>query len=102
MDARHWLRNNGYADVAATIDEIMLEWSLAGKKTRRNWWDTLAGGKDGRALCVAGRRFPILKAVQKRQGKAITRNSQSRKRKEKAPPRVQQNRWHQLTIDFSA
>nr|VFJ88766.1 MAG: hypothetical protein BECKH772A_GA0070896_100113 [Candidatus Kentron sp. H]VFJ90327.1 MAG: hypothetical protein BECKH772B_GA0070898_100095 [Candidatus Kentron sp. H]VFJ97001.1 MAG: hypothetical protein BECKH772C_GA0070978_100103 [Candidatus Kentron sp. H] len=43
-DARQWLRDNGYVDVADTIDALMDDWRQQGKKTRRNWWDVLAGG----------------------------------------------------------
>jgi hypothetical protein len=34
--ARRWLRENGYAEVAVMIDEVMDEWKASGKKTRRN------------------------------------------------------------------
>ena len=93
MDARRWLRKNKYEDIADMIDEIMVDWRMAGKRTRRNWWDILAGGQNGQPRSVAGTRFPVLKAAQERQGKAITRNSLSRKRREEAPSIVPQNRW---------
>ena len=32
MDARQWLRANGYDDIADMIDEIISEWQAAGKK----------------------------------------------------------------------
>ncbi len=86
--ARTWLRANGYEDVADQIDAILEEWRLAGKKTRRNWWDILAGDKHGKARKVAGREFPVLRAVQVRQGRPVTKNAISRSRGEKAPPVV--------------
>jgi hypothetical protein len=46
----------------------MVEWKQNGKKARRNWWDILAGGKDGKELVVAGRKFPILKTIRLRKG----------------------------------
>jgi hypothetical protein len=30
------------------IDAVMRRWEEEGKNTRRNWWDTLSGGADGR------------------------------------------------------
>lgn len=65
--ARRWLRTHGYAEVANLIDEIESEWKAAGKTTRRNWWDVLAGDKKGRPCKVAGRVFPILVSAQKRE-----------------------------------
>lgn len=66
-DARVWLRENRHEDIADLIDEIMVEWKNAGKNTRRNWWDILAGDKDGNPRIVAGRKFPVLKEAQIRQ-----------------------------------
>ena len=93
MDARVWLRDNGYDDIADMIDEIMREWKDDGKKTRRNWWDILAGGKKGQQVTVAGRRFPVLKAAQIRQGMPVTKASIRKKRNEHAPPVQVQERW---------
>ncbi len=93
MDARVWLRDNGYEEVADMIDEIMCEWKDEGKKTRRNWWDVLAGGKNGQQVTVAGRKFPVLKAVQIRQRKPVTKASIRKKRSEHAPPMQEQERW---------
>lgn len=91
--ARVWLRANGYGDVADLIDEVMEEWRRAGKKTRRNWWDVLAGGKDGRPCVIAGRVFPVLMAAQRRQGKPITENAICRKEEENPPPIRRTGRW---------
>ena len=96
MEARRWLRENNYDDIVSMIDEIMDTWRLAGKKTRRNWWDILAGGKNGQPLSVGGREFPVLKAAQVRQGRVVTKNSVWRKRREEAPPIVPQNRWENI------
>ena len=75
LTVRQWLRQNGYIHVADMIDEIMAEWSQQGKKTRRNWWDVLAGGKNGKPRTIAGRKFPVLRAAQARQNKPLTQNS---------------------------
>ena len=80
---RKWLRINGYDDVANMIDEIIEEWRNQGKKTRRNWWDVLAGDKQGRPRIIAGREFPILKVAQLRQGLPATENAISRSIDEK-------------------
>jgi hypothetical protein len=93
MDARRWLRANGYDDVADMINEVMSEWRAAGKKTRRNWWDVLAGGKNGRPSNREGRTFPVLRAAQLRQGKPVTKNAICRNPEEEAPPIVVSGRW---------
>lgn len=54
--AREWLRDNGYADIAGDIDEVIAVWRAAGKTTRRDWWDVLAGGADGTPRRVGGPR----------------------------------------------
>lgn len=73
--ARVWLRANGYPEVAALIEEITTEWARRGKRTRRNWWEVLAGGAHGRPRQVAGRPFPVLKEAQLRQGLPLTVNA---------------------------
>ena len=82
-DARVWLRENGYGDVADEIDAIMDEWKSAGNRTRRNWWDILAGGVGGKPRTVAGRTFPVLRVAQVRQGVTVTKNAIQRKRGER-------------------
>jgi DNA adenine methylase len=71
-DARAWLRNHGYPHVAGLIDGVMADWTRAGKRTRRNWWDVLAGDRRGRPRRVGGVAFPVLAAAQKRQGRPVT------------------------------
>lgn len=92
-DARVWLRENGYADVADLIDETMAVWGATGKQTRRNWWWVLAGSKDGRPRVIGGRVFPVLKAARARQGLPVTSNAISRNDSEKAPPVRPNGRW---------
>lgn len=92
-DARVWLRDNGYSDVADLIDAMLERWAKANKATRRNWWDTLAGGKGGRRYTVEGREFPVLASAQRRQGKPVTANAIQRNRTEKPPPVRELARW---------
>lgn len=93
MDTRHWLRANGYDDIADMIDEIMHEWQAAGKKTRRNWWDVLAGRKNGAPCVREGREFPVLRAAQLRQGKPVTENAVCRNVEEEIPIIIVSGRW---------
>ena len=65
-DARIWLRANGHADIADKIDAIMEKWRERGVKTRRNWWDALAGDPDGNPRKVGGVAFPVLAAARRR------------------------------------
>lgn len=71
-DIRIWLKDNKYEDIAALIDEIMAEMKRRQVKTRRNWWEVLAGDNKGRPRTVYGKEFPILKAAQIRKGIKIT------------------------------
>ncbi|MBV7329226.1 hypothetical protein KFU94_13445 [Chloroflexi bacterium TSY] len=92
-DARVWLRANGYENIAIMIDEIMNEWERKGVRTRRNWWDILAGGKNGKPKTVAGKTFLVLKTAQIRAGKEPTANSICNKEQEVAPSIRITNRW---------
>ena len=65
VTTRGWLRQNGYEDVVELIDEVVATLAARGSKERRNWWDVLAGGKDGRPSVVAGREFPVLCVAQR-------------------------------------
>ena len=89
---REWLRANGYADVAEAVDGVMTEWRLAGKKTRRDWWEILAGDKNGKPRVAGGVTFPVLKAAQVREGRPNPQGV-TRRRGEKAPPKLPTNRW---------
>ena len=93
MNARDWLRANGYGDVANLIDEVINEWQTQGKKTRRNWWAVLAGGKNGKPSIRATRTFPVLRAAQIRQGKPVTDNAICRNPEEDIPPIISSGRW---------
>ena len=93
MFVKQWLSENDYQDVAALIDEVETAWKSQGKRTRRNWWEILAGTKDGKPRVVAGRTFPILRAAQLRQGLKETPNALCRNRKEPIPPLLVPGRW---------
>jgi hypothetical protein len=92
MVSKSWLLTD-YADAVALIDRIEAENRAAGKKTRRNWWDTLAGGIDGRPYTVNGIEFPVLRAAQIRQGKPVTPNAICRNPDEVPPDVIATNRW---------
>jgi hypothetical protein len=95
MDARKWLRANGYIDEANLIDEIMAEWRKSGNGTRRNWWDKLAGRANGEACIVGDRKIPVLRAAQIRQGKTVTANAICNNENEEIPPKRSTGRWKQ-------
>lgn len=69
-DVRTWLRRNGHAEVARQIDDLVAAWARGGKRTRRNWWDVLAGGSRGRPRRVGGVTFPVLAEAAARQANA--------------------------------
>lgn len=93
MTARNWLAANSYGDVAALIDEANARIEAKGKKSRRNWWDTLAGGANGAPLTREGITFPVLRVAQLRQGKPQTENAICRNEAEVPPPVVSTERW---------
>lgn len=90
---RQWLIDNDYNDIAELIDEVTAEWDRKGKKTRRNWWEVLAGDRNGKPRVVDGREFPVLRAARLRQGLLDAKGSLSRNGLESTPPFVGQLRW---------
>lgn len=97
-DARVWLRANGYSDIADRIDRVMMRWRAEDKRTRRNWWQILAGDKDGNPRVAGGERFPVLRAARIRQGlnpdvpNAICRNVNERPPPVRITPRWRRKR----------
>jgi DNA adenine methylase len=85
-DVRAWLLQNGHEKIAAQIDQLERQWRAAGKKTRRNWWEVLAGNKRGLSCKVDGVAFPVLKAAQSRQKRSVTQAAPA-VRRAKATPR---------------
>lgn len=75
------------------IDEVMAQWKVEGKGTRRNWWDILAGNSKGKPYRQAGRQFPILRAAQIRKGLPVTSNALCRNENEVPPPISPSGRW---------
>lgn len=92
-DLRQWLRDSGYDQIADSIDGIIEKWKVEGKRTRRNWWEILAGGKSGRPRTIDGIVFPVLKAAQERQRVPITANALSRSGEKAPPPVLESGRW---------
>ena len=93
MTARDWLRENGYGDVAELIDRVIAEIAASGSRQRRNWWDTLAGGREGAPISVNGHEFPVLRVAQIRQGRHITPTAICRNLNEQPPDVVATKRW---------
>jgi len=93
MTCRDWLKINGYADVVQLIDNAIAKLAIRGSKQRRNWWDILSGGVDGRPCIREGIEFPVLWVAQVRQGKPITKNAIARKNREVPPDIVATARW---------
>ena len=88
-----WLKANGYTEVADQISAKKQKWADQGVKTRRNWWEVLAGDKNGNPRIIDGERFPVLAAAQKRQGKPVTENALQRSDAEDAPSIKENTRW---------
>jgi hypothetical protein len=93
MTCRDWLKINGYEDVGRLIDNAITKMAIRGSKQRRNWWDILSGGADGRPCVREGIEFPVLREAQIRQGKPITKNAIARNGREQPPDMVATGRW---------
>jgi hypothetical protein len=91
--ARRWLLDNGYEDVAKLIDQVIEAWKAEGNGTRRNWWEVLAGHKDGKPSVIHGITFPVLLSARLRQGLPVTIGCLRRSKKERIPPVRKQARW---------
>ena len=92
-DARVWLRGNGYGDIADQIESVMQRWRAEGKRTRRNWWEILAGHIDGQPRVAGGVTFPVLHAARRRQGLPNVATALCRSPSEQAPPVRVSARW---------
>ena len=95
MLAREWLIQNNYRDIADLIEEVVAEWKAQDKRTRRNWWEILAGDAHGNPRTVTGKTFPVLRAAQIRQGVPVSSAAICRNPKEEIPPIRVTARWPQ-------
>lgn len=93
MTCREWLRVNGYEDVVELIDQATARMAARGSKQRRNWWDILSGGEDGKSCVREGIEFPVLRVAQVRQGKLVTPNAIARDKGELPPDVRKTGRW---------
>lgn len=92
MNTRQWLLENGYSDIVDLIDQVAEQWKTSGSRTRRNWWEILAGGYKGRPRTVGGITFPVLVAAQKQQGRPVTPNAIQRSADEVMPEKIYHGR----------
>jgi len=93
VDARTWLRANGYADVADQIDAVIAQWHAQRKRTRRNWWEILAGDQEGNQRMAGGHIFPILRTARIRQRMPDVPDALCRNPAEQPPPLRVTGRW---------
>ena len=93
MDARTWLRANGYQDIAERIDRLIAQWKADNKKTRRDWWLILAGSPRGNPSHAGGKPWPMIAAFRKRQGYPVHSDAIERSPHELAPNVFAQKRW---------
>lgn len=91
--AREWLSTNDYPDVLRKIARVTEKWAKAGKKTRRNWWDVLAGTEDGKPITIEGVTFPVLLAARQRKNWAATPDCLRRGANETPLAIVEKGRW---------
>ena len=97
VSIRKWLNQNNYQDIAECIDSVMDGWLKKGTRTRRSWWDVLAGGKDGKPRTIEGVAFPVLRAAQLRKGVPVTTNAICRDKDETFPAIRYNGRWASIS-----
>jgi hypothetical protein len=93
ITARQWLIERGFHSEAGKIAEIEKEWRDAGKRTRRNWYEILAGDISGNPRVVAGRTFVVIAEIRARQKLECSAVAVSAGRGKRVPKPVAQNRW---------
>jgi len=93
MTCREWLLANGYVDVAAVIDQVLVIIEAKRGKTRRNWWDDLAGKPGGDPRFREGIELPVLRVAQIRQGVPVTPHAICRNENEQPPDVRKTARW---------
>jgi hypothetical protein len=99
VTAHAWLLQNKYEDVAAKIDQVEARWRLQSKKTRRNWWDVLAGSKNGTPKRIEGVTFPVLRTARLRKGWPATDGCICRNLREGIPLILPQARWLNRSVE---
>jgi hypothetical protein len=102
MTCRTWCVENSYPNCVALMDKADALIAAKGRKSRRNWWDTLAGGVDGKPSVREGIEFPVLRAAQIRQGKPITANALCHNENEQVPPVLVTKRWPRRRLPSKA
>jgi hypothetical protein len=98
VSAIEWLRENRYDQLAARIEEKEAAWKAAGKATRRDWWQVLAGDKQGKERTAGGEQWPIIAAAREREGLPPVKGA-LRKRKETPVPPKSVGRWKPASND---
>jgi hypothetical protein len=93
QNIRQWLNENNYGDIVNLIEQVMDAWKKKRTKTRRNWWDVLAGHKNGTPRTIEGVTFPVLKAAQIRKDFEVTNSAICRNEKEIFPGILNSGRW---------
>lgn len=92
MRCKDWLRTD-YEDVVELIDQAEAKMRARGSKQRRNWWEVLAGGSNGRPGVREGIEFPVLRCAQIHESREVTPNAICRNPNEQQPPPRQTGRW---------
>ncbi len=93
MDAARKFIDAHYPAAGRLIADVIDSNTRRAVKTRRNWWDALAGGTDGKPVTVAGREFPVLEVAQRRQHKPVTSNAVRPSPGEPHPPGFRPGKW---------
>ncbi len=94
MTARTWLTDNKYDDVIKLMDRVEKIWKANGVTTRRNWWEALAGDRNGQPRVVQGLEFPVLAAAQEHEGMPVTANAIRRNPREVPPSKDFRGQWY--------
>ena len=81
MVIKKWLKDD-YPDYLELINRTEAGWKATGRGTRRNWWDVLAGLRDGTPVVIDGQQFPVLRTARERKGWAHVSHAECRNENE--------------------
>jgi hypothetical protein len=97
ITALKWLHDNGHDEILVQIKAVIAAKKASKKKTRRNWWDVLAGTLDGRPREDSGILFPILAAARRRKGWPVVPGELQKDGESPPPAIVDSARWRRPT-----
>ena len=95
ITAKNWLIQNNYPEVVKIIDDYVAYNKARGSGEKRNFWDLLAGRKNGDPVNRNGFVFPILESIRtaRKPNFPNAKSAIKKNKREIVPPPIEQARW---------